>query len=191
MSFNATSDLFGSIDFGKPYVLISDSSAYKNNDEYLQVGKQFARLVGKLIKEGLNIFFINTGTKTILKYAANITRTQIIPCDINILQATAILGSAQVLISGRFHPSIMASLGGTPCIMMTSNSHKSMAFVDYFRDIPGVPQKVFDAMLKNDVDIDEIVSETIRVISNTSLREEIKNRSMRLGELSLGLKDLL
>jgi polysaccharide pyruvyl transferase WcaK-like protein len=38
-----------------------------------------------------------------------------------------LLAHAACFISGRYHPSIMASLGGTPCIWMTSNSHKTLS----------------------------------------------------------------
>jgi polysaccharide pyruvyl transferase WcaK-like protein len=36
----------------------------------------------------------------------------------------AVLAHARLFISGRFHASILASLGGTPCIFFASHAHK-------------------------------------------------------------------
>jgi polysaccharide pyruvyl transferase WcaK-like protein len=36
----------------------------------------------------------------------------------------AVLAHARLFISGRYHPSIFASLGGTPCIFLASHAHK-------------------------------------------------------------------
>jgi polysaccharide pyruvyl transferase WcaK-like protein len=36
----------------------------------------------------------------------------------------SVLAHARLFISGRYHPSIFASLGGTPCIFLASHAHK-------------------------------------------------------------------
>ena len=36
----------------------------------------------------------------------------------------AVLAHARLFISGRYHPSILASLGGTPCIFLATHAHK-------------------------------------------------------------------
>jgi len=43
----------------------------------------------------------------------------------NILTGAYILANARAYVSGRHHPSILASLGGTPCVFLESNSHKT------------------------------------------------------------------
>lgn len=43
----------------------------------------------------------------------------------NILIGAYILANARAYVSGRHHPSILASLGGTPCVFLESNSHKT------------------------------------------------------------------
>ena len=47
-----------------------------------------------------------------------------VPPDAPILMCGAVVAHAQLFISGRYHPSIFASLGGTPCIFMGSHAHK-------------------------------------------------------------------
>ena len=62
-----------------------------------------------------------------MKEVARQTKTKIISNKTNILFGMSVLANAQCYVSGRWHPSILASLGGTPCVMLSSNSHKSAA----------------------------------------------------------------
>jgi polysaccharide pyruvyl transferase WcaK-like protein len=55
------------------------------------------------------------------------TITPIVPVETPILLAATVLANSKLFVSGRYHPSIMASLGGTPCIFLGSNSHKNTA----------------------------------------------------------------
>lgn len=48
-----------------------------------------------------------------------------IPVNIPVMAGAAVLARAEVFVSGRWHPSIMATLGGTPCVFLGSNSHKT------------------------------------------------------------------
>jgi polysaccharide pyruvyl transferase WcaK-like protein len=50
-----------------------------------------------------------------------------VPVETPILLAATVLANSKLFVSGRYHPSIMASLGGTPCIFLGSNSHKNTA----------------------------------------------------------------
>ena len=62
-----------------------------------------------------------------LEKVAKETKSPFIPVKTNILFGLSILANAKVFISGRWHPSIMASLNGTPCIFLSGNSHKCLA----------------------------------------------------------------
>jgi polysaccharide pyruvyl transferase WcaK-like protein len=55
------------------------------------------------------------------------TSLPLIPVQTNIQVASDILANARVFVSGRYHPSILASLGGTPCVFLSSNSHKTLS----------------------------------------------------------------
>lgn len=48
-----------------------------------------------------------------------------VPAEVPLATGLAVLGGAAALISGRYHPSILASVAGTPCAFMPSNSHKT------------------------------------------------------------------
>ena len=43
-----------------------------------------------------------------------------------VMTGAAIVSNATVFVTGRFHPSIMAATGGTPCVYFGSNSHKNL-----------------------------------------------------------------
>lgn len=49
----------------------------------------------------------------------------VVPLNVSVKLGAGILGRAAVFISGRYHPSILASLSGTPCVFLGSNSHKT------------------------------------------------------------------
>ncbi len=61
-----------------------------------------------------------------LREVSTRTSAPMIPLETPALAAGAILANARVFVSGRWHPSIMATLGGTPCVFMGSNSHKTL-----------------------------------------------------------------
>ena len=66
----------------------------------------------------------------------------------------SVLAHARLFISGRYHPSIFASLGGTPCIFLASHAHKmgSLSRVLEYDD-----HRQFNAF-PDDSEIAEIVS---------------------------------
>ena len=78
----------------------------------------------------------------------------IVPADAPILMCGAVLAHARLFISGRYHPSIFASLGGTPCIFLGSHAHKmgSLSRVLEYED-----RREFNAF-PDDAEIAEIVS---------------------------------
>jgi polysaccharide pyruvyl transferase WcaK-like protein len=53
------------------------------------------------------------------------TNTPIIPGEVPILMGGAILANARLFVTGRYHPSIMAAAGGTPCVFLGADSHKT------------------------------------------------------------------
>ena len=51
---------------------------------------------------------------------------EIIPSNLNSSKFSEVFERLDVFISGRFHPSILASTFGIPCIFFESNSHKTL-----------------------------------------------------------------
>jgi len=116
---------FEKFDFSEPYICISGSSlsAWNQKSAFLA----YKRLV-EAIKErfDLQIYLLQVCSgDAFLIDVGKATATPCLEVKISILAGAKILSDAALYISGRFHPSIMASLGGTPCIFLGSNSHKT------------------------------------------------------------------
>jgi len=113
------------IDFSKPYIVISGNSLAINN--FGKAVDCYTNLV-HCIKNRLHVQIVLLQVclgDGFLKRVAENTGTPFIPVEIPIIYGLNILAGASLYLSGRFHPSIMASLGATPCIFQGSNSHKT------------------------------------------------------------------
>lgn len=138
--------MIGQLDFRQPYVCISgSSSAYLDPDP---VGA-YARVAQRITRLGLRTYLVCTCDGDLfLHEVGRRTGLTVIPHTIPVLAGAAIVGGARLLVSGRFHPSIMASLAGTPCIFFGSNSHKTRTLqevLEYptireFSDVPRVDE---------------------------------------------------
>jgi polysaccharide pyruvyl transferase WcaK-like protein len=115
---------FGKFFFHEPYLCIGGSSLAAWDPE--KATPAYCALVNRLKDLGMNIYLVETcsGDRFLHDVSAS-TDVPIIPVRIPVLLGGAILANARLLISGRYHPSIMASLNGTPCIFLKSNSHKT------------------------------------------------------------------
>jgi polysaccharide pyruvyl transferase WcaK-like protein len=109
--------------------------------------------------------------------------------DAPILMCGAVLAHARLFISGRYHPSIFASLGGTPCIFMGSHAHKmdSLSQVLQYDH-----HRLFDAF-PSESDIAEIVSIAGKYLSQgeilrTRIRQVAKLRCDEATRLPAFLK---
>ena len=141
-------NFYNNLDFAQPYVLFSGNSYaahHKNTTE-----KSFADLAAALkIKAeefGFKLYLIECcGGDSVLRSVAQKIGIPLIPVTINIYLAAYILANAKCFISGRYHPSILASLGGTPCVLMKANSHKTLS-LQAVLEIPCEEHEIFSAI---------------------------------------------
>ena len=119
-------EFWQSFDFHKEYICVSGGSLAARDPENAVQG--YIHLVTVLKKIFPNIIIVSTcAGDFFLERVAKATGSAYIPVQTNILFGLSILGNAKILVSGRWHPSIMASLSGTPCVFMKGNSHKCLA----------------------------------------------------------------
>ena len=162
-------------DFSKPYIALSAGSReiYGNDEEYLQ---QYIKLVER-IKSTYNLVIVQTcGGEEFLKEVAQQTDTKLIDNSTNILFGMSVLANAQCYVSGRWHPSILASLGGTPCVMMKSNSHKSKAI---YAELEYNESETIYNNPPSDDEIDEImhrIHDALK-IDRTKIQDAAKHKS--------------
>lgn len=178
-------------DFTKPYALISGSSALIgvcHGDMEVAI-KAYSELTEKAKQRlGCNVFLIDVDEgDEFLHEVSKRTRTPLIAMDTPLIPAAKILANARVYISGRYHPAIMASLGGTPCVFMSSNSHKTASLQDLLQ---------YDAVkeyniVPDSVECDRIIDTAIQKMNQPGLRETIKARTYELNLKAQGLAQVI
>lgn len=183
---------YGKFDFNLPYLCITGSSIYitmSDGVNYDDVINRYILLVSKLKELGINIFLMESCSNDAFLYkVAKFTNTLVVPSKINLIQALSILAHARIYIGGRYHPGIMASLGGTPCIFLESNSHKTQSL-----------QKMLDydevrthSSFLPDKDIEDIFKRCKYYLENqTTIRNKIKELASLLAKEASRLTEYL
>jgi polysaccharide pyruvyl transferase WcaK-like protein len=146
-------EYWGKLDFSQPYICIGGGALASSQPD--RSVKCYGRLVDAIRQLGYRVYLTeNDWPDSFLQQVAKVRNIGIVPADAPIVMCGAVVAHARLFISGRYHPSIFASLGGTPCIFMGSHAHKmgSLSRVldyDVRREFPAFP---------DDSDISEIVS---------------------------------
>lgn len=113
----------------EPYVVLSGTSLYRLKAARFR--RTVTALAQKLEQRGIATVFASTDDPD-LELAAALNGTGI-PCvdpRVPLTAAARLLWNAEAIVSGRYHPSILASLGGTPFVLMSSNSHKTRSLYE-------------------------------------------------------------
>lgn len=180
--------LHSTIDFSRPYICVGGSSlaptldSKKLIDDYCQLCRQLSKLDHQVI-----LFQSCLGDAFLLDVAADMN-LPLLPVRIPILLAAAILGSAALIVSGRYHPTVMAALGGTPAIVLNSNSHKNKALLELLNH--PLPIEYPLAELRDQTN--EVVTHAESLLNQSQLRESIRSRADELGTAAmLSLKEIV
>ena len=178
----ATDDYFLSADFTKPYICISASSSPRVGAAPEITKNAYCKLIGELKKKtNMDIYIVHVcdGDNFLLDVAKE-TQTKVVSVDTPIVLAAKVLANARVYITGRYHPAILASLGGTPCVFMGSNSHKTLSvqkLLNYSN-----PKEYSE--IPSDDDIEGIVQDAIVYINDLEIRKKIKDQANELSILA-------
>lgn len=161
----------GGLDFSKPYVCVAGSSLTASDQE--RAVPHFRHLVGELTALGLPIHLLQTcGGDRFLGQVAEETGMGFVPGCCPIFIGAAILANAQVLVSGRFHPSILASLRGTPCVFLEARAHK----IRSLRDSLGyVDQPVYSAFPSQEEAV-RIREQVREILAASGSRDDVRVR---------------
>ena len=124
----------------------------------------FSKLVTRLQKEvGLPIVFVDPSGDEFLHEVAIKSNSYFIRSSLQLLLGASILGKAKAYISGRFHPSILASLSGTPCVFLGSNSHKTASL----QTVLSYPQKSVFEFSEESNNMNRLVAEIKANVANS------------------------
>jgi ADP-heptose:LPS heptosyltransferase len=180
-------EYFGKLDFSKPYVCVGGSASAADNQE--QSVSHFTRLVNRVKELGLPVYLAQScGGDRFLQNVARICNVGIIPVNTPIFMAGAILANARLFISGRFHASILASLGGTPCIFLDTHSHK----IRSLRETLEYDQKKVFSTYPSDEELNDIFYLGKNYLNQEGhLRKKIKQVAAKRCEEAKKLSDLI
>lgn len=180
-------EAYENLDFSKPYICISGSSVAGAYSDKNKIIDNFTYLVDKAKEKfaDYNVFIVETceGDAFILEVARR-TNTPIVGMCTPLLAAAKILANASLYITGRYHPCIMSSLGGTPCVMMSSNSHKTISIQEVleYKDPHEYP-----FMFNKDQCEDMLNRGKKYLDEGKKLRDKIQNRALELSHEAAGL----
>lgn len=180
--------LYSGFDFSAPYVLVAGSSAGVGDRDKSVAA--FVNLLDELkahYKGVIYLIKVCEGDDFLYDVGAQ-TNTRVIPMAIPLVAAAKILSRADAFISGRYHPAIMASLGGTPCVFMTSNSHKTLSLQDL---LEYESKKEYNIVPDKD-EVRRIVADTLsRINEGKVLRDKIKEKCKSLSAEAEAICNLL
>lgn len=173
LPFPEKDDHWGKLDFSKPYICIGGgASAGSSPDRAMHC---YSQLVDAVQELGYKVYLTeNDLSDSFLQRVAAEKRVGVVSSTTSILMCGAIVANARLFISGRYHASILASLGGTPCIFLGTHSHKNGSLsrlleYDVHRQFSAFP---------DDAEIGEIVlMARDYMLQGQSLRSRISNVS--------------
>jgi polysaccharide pyruvyl transferase WcaK-like protein len=116
---------YGELDFKAPYICVTGGSRAAAAPEKAFDG--YCRLVERLRRLEHPLYLVPTGAgdQRFLPDVAQETDTPLIPAEVPVLMGGAIVANARLFVTGRYHPAIMAAAGGTPCVFLGADSHKT------------------------------------------------------------------
>lgn len=160
------------------YIALSGASVPPGTDRGAWI-ERFVELVGRIEGEfGLPIVLVAPDEGDAFLAAVGVrTHKPVVGPTTPILRGCGLLAHADAYVSGRYHPSIMAALGGTPLVHFTSNSHKLEGLRELLHEdldpLPGVDQPDF---------IDTISKGLDAALSSAGTRDSRQARALALGQ---------
>lgn len=159
----------------RPYVVIAGSSRIEGTSAHAI--SSYSRLISKIKSQGMQVICCQPGPgDEILQIAAKYTSVPYVKGSIPIMAAATLLSNAECFISGRYHPSILSSCGGTPCIFLSSNSHKNLGL----QELLGYEYPHQYTCPPSEIETDHILEELSKLSGNQSIRESLYAKSAEL-----------
>jgi polysaccharide pyruvyl transferase WcaK-like protein len=145
----------------RPYVAISGSSAIRSPSTAER--EDLRQFISDADRTGYGSLLIATDGSD--RWMADVAKTcgaPFIPSRVPLIAGMTALSQAAVFVSGRYHPSILATLVGTPSVLMSSNSHKTQSLQEVLGITADVPlfgaggERIATVMSAADRDRDQV-----------------------------------
>ena len=181
--FDVWPDSASGFDPGEPYVCVGGSSIFNRPDRpAYDPEPAFEELCARLEAEIAPVVLTASCSSDaeLFRPIAERHGYPLIGPHTPVRQAIDVLSQAELYISGRWHPSIYALVGGTPIVTLTANTHKTMGLIEQV----GLDAPTFDAL-----ELHEHVESIIELAGSYAedgedRREELAERSRELADVA-------
>jgi len=178
---------FTHFSFSQPYISISGSSSAWRHEP--AIWTQFPKLISALQRKGYPVYCIEAcDGDFFLEKMAKECGAFFIPKSSPVMAAAGVIAGSLVYVTGRYHPSIIASASGTPCVFLSSNSHKTLSI----QTLLGYENKIEYSICPSNEEIDKISKHVDWLIANrTPLSRSILSNFERCGQHARRYADVL
>lgn len=169
--------------FDRPYLCIGGTAPAAHDQG--RALESYGHLVRRLSRLGLPIYLTASASgDAFLERIARDTGLPFVPPATNVWAAAVILANAAAVITGRYHPSIMAGLGGAPAVMLGSDSHKTASV----QRLLGYPDTAVFPAFPDELAADAIARRVQEVLAERSawqmqIYATVKRRAAQAAEL--------
>ena len=174
-------------DFNQPYICVSGSSSAAWDPE--RAYDSYLNLISSLKRLSINVYIVPTcsGDRFLEKVAKD-SKVNLISVKTNILIGMSLLANSKVFISGRWHPSILSSLAGTPCVFLGSNSHKTKSL----QEMMNYNKTIEYNSIPTTQDVKNIIKDVKYYLEKEpEIRKRLKQNANKLAKMSLMYSNII
>lgn len=165
--FHERPDRLGTWDFQRPYICVGGSSEAAKDPK--RAAASYRRLLQALPELGYPLVVTVSSTgDAFLEELAHELGLPLVPADTNVMVATEILAHAELVVTGRYHPAILAGLGGVPGVLLGADSHKTASV----QQMLGYPDIHVFAEQPTAADVSAILQRARRVLAERQRWQE-------------------
>jgi len=173
--FHERPDRLGTWDFQRPYVCVGGSSEAAKDPK--RAAASYRRLLQALPELGYPLVVTVSSTgDAFLEELAHELGLPLVPADTNVMVATEILAHAELVVTGRYHPAILAGLGGVPGVLLGADSHKTASV----QQMLGYPDIHVFAEQPTAADVSAILQRARRVLAERQRWQEAIETALAL-----------
>ena len=103
-----------------------EAPAHATRHTLAKPGSFYEKLITGLMEQtGLKVVVADPCGDEFLKPLCDRLDLPYVPSTANLFAGTGLLAGARAFVGGRYHPAVMASLGGTPCTFLQGHEHEA------------------------------------------------------------------
>ena len=164
----------GTGSWSDPYICVSSDACPEDQQPEIWIGF-YNKLINELTGQtGMQVVVVDPEGNEFLRPLCERLGIPFVASTINLFAGTGLLAGARAYIGGRYHPAIMASLGGAPCTILNSGEQMSGSL----QHLLGYDHPVVFPIDQSESNICAIVDDVIRKMdAGDVLRKRLINQA--------------